>query len=164
MKLYKSTFVILFFIACATSVVLAQSDVIVSGGRATGSGGNATYSVGQVNYSYIKSGNGSMSQGLQHAFEIFVVKEETDTTSGFQISATVYPNPTAGFLNIRIDEGKIEDLSYRIIDEEGRLVAQQKIVNKETPVSLVDLKNSLYYVKVYKSIFVMKTFKVVKTK
>lgn len=164
MKLYQSVVAILFFMLCEVPVIRAQHAIVISGGQATGTGGNASYSIGQVNYMYIKNTDGSVSQGVQHAFEIFAVEVDTGSGTGFHILVTAYPNPASQFLNLRIDEGKIEDLSYRIVDESGREIAQHKIVDKETTVSLADLHNSLYFVKVYKSIFVMKTFKIVKTK
>ena len=50
----------------------------------------------------------------------------------------------------------------KIFDEQGRLISQQKIVDKLTTIALNELGNSLYFVKVYKSIFLMKAFKIIK--
>ena len=162
MKLYKSFIAVLFFITCEPSFVRAQSGVVAGGGKVSGSGGNVSYSIGQVNDITIKNNVRTVTQGLQQPFEIFVIEEDSIIRKDFQISATAYPNPASAYLRLRIDEGKIEDLYYKIFDEQGRLISQQKIVDKLTTISLNELGNSLYFVKVYKSIFLMKTFKIIK--
>ena len=162
MKLYKSIIIVLFFITCKTYIAHAQSGVVSSGGRASGSGGSVSYSVGQTNDISIKNNVRTVTQGLQQPYEIFVVEEDSIIGKDFQITATAYPNPASAYLKLRIDEGKIEDLYYKIFDEQGRLISQQKIVDKLTTISLNELGNSLYFVKVYKSIFLMKAFKIIK--
>lgn len=162
MKLIKLFITILFFIICLTSLVNAQSGVVSSGGRVSGSGGSVSYSIGQTNDISIKNNVRTVTQGLQQPFEIFVIEEDSIIRNDFQISATAYPNPASAYLRLRIDEGKIEDLFYKIFDEQGRLISQQKIVDKLTTISLNELGNSLYFVKVYKSIFLMKSFKIIK--
>lgn len=162
MKLYKSFIAILIFMICDITILLAQKGVVATGGRASGSGGSVSYSVGQTNDISIKNNVRTVTQGLQQPYEIFVVEEDSIIRKDFQISATVYPNPASGYLRLRIDEGKIEDLYYKIFDEQGRLISQQKIVDKLTTISLNELGNSLYFVKVYKSIFLMKSFKIIK--
>jgi len=144
--------------------IYAQQDVVVAGGQASGSGGKASYSIGQINYLYTKNNDVTVNAGVQQPLEFFIIKEENGNETGFEISATAYPNPASEYLNLRIDAGKIEDLSYKIYDEQGRLVKQQNIVNKETTISLKELINSLYFLKVYKSIFVMQSFKIIKSK
>lgn len=162
MKLYKSFIAILIFMICDITILLAQKGVVATGGRASGSGGSVSYSVGQTNDISIKNNVRTVTQGLQQPYEIFVVEEDSIIRKDFQISATVYPNPASGYLRLRIDDGKIEDLYYKIFDEQGRLISQQKIVDKLTTISLNELGNSLYFVKVYKSIFLMKSFKIIK--
>ena len=162
MKLYKSFIAILIFMICDTTIMLAQKGVVATGGRASGSGGSVSYSIGQTNDISIKNNVRTVTQGLQQPFEIFVIEEDSIIRNDFQISATAYPNPASAYLRLRIDEGKIEDLFYKIFDEQGRLISQQKIVDKLTTISLNELGNSLYFVKVYKSIFLMKSFKIIK--
>ena len=162
MKLYKSIIIVLFFIICKTCIAHAQNGVVSSGGRASGSGGSVSYSVRQTNDISIKNNVRTVTQGLQQPYEIFVVEEDSIIGKDFQITVTAYPNPASAYLKLRVDEGKIEDLYYKIFDEQGRLISQQKIVDKLTTISLNELGNSLYFVKVYKSIFLMKAFKIIK--
>ena len=148
---------------CDLPVIQAQSSVNAAGGRATGTAGNVSYSIGQVNYIHTKNNDGTTMQGVQQPYEIYAIEVDSGNGNEFQIAATAYPNPASGFLKLRIDEGKIEDMYYRIYDGHGKLVTQQKIVSTETTISLLSLSNTFYFLKVYKSIFVVKSFKIVKS-
>jgi len=161
MRLYKSFLFLLISAFCQVTFVQAQSNIVSAGGDGSGSGGSISISVGQINYLYTKNSSGSVSEGVQQVYEITVVQDSTG--KDYQISATVYPNPTSEMVYLRIDKGKIEDMRCEIIDEEGRLIRRISIYEKETPISLRGLINSVYYIKVFKSIFAMKTFKVIKT-
>ena len=156
-KIYITVFC--FFVSEAT-LIYAQSNVGAAGGRATGTGGNASYSIGQVNFISIKNSNGLVTQGVQHPYEIYVVKGEAET--GIQLTISANPNPATEFFVLRIEEGWFDNLSYRIYDGGGKLITQQKIVDKETRISMSKLTNAYYFVKVYKSIFEVKSFKIVK--
>jgi len=53
--------------------VQAQESVNASGGNAIGNGGTVAYSVGQVVYTTDTDASGTVSQGVQQAYEIFTV-------------------------------------------------------------------------------------------
>ena len=71
--------------------VQAQQATTTSGGDASGSGGTAAFSVGQVVYTANTNASGTLSQGVQQAYEIFTLSiKETE----LNISLKVFPNPT----------------------------------------------------------------------
>ena len=71
--------------------VQAQQATTASGGDASGSGGTAAFSVGQVVYTANTNASGTVSQGVQQAFEIFTLSiKETE----LNISLKAFPNPT----------------------------------------------------------------------
>ena len=160
MKADKGYIMVFCFFMSGVTLIYAQSNVGAAGGRATGTGGNVSYSIGQVNFISIKNSNGLLTQGVQQPYEIYVVKGENET--GIQLSISANPNPTTDFFVLTIDKGWYDNLSYRIYDGTGKLIAQQKIVNRETRISMSNLLNAVYFVKVYKSIFEVKSFKIVK--
>ena len=85
------------------SLAQAQESSNSSGGDATGSGGTVAYSVGQVLYTTNTGSNGSVAQGVQHAYEIFTVGiKETE----LNISLTAFPNPTTENLTLQISDYK----------------------------------------------------------
>ena len=86
----------------------AQESSNSSGGNATGSGGTVAYSIGQVVYTTNTGSNGSVAQGVQHAYEIFTVGiKETE----LNISLTAFPNPTTENLTLQISDFNNEKLS-----------------------------------------------------
>jgi hypothetical protein len=77
----------------------AQESVNASGGDATGTSGTVAYSVGQVVYTSNTGSTGSVAQGVQQSYEIFMVGiKETE----LNISLSVFPNPTSDNLTLQI--------------------------------------------------------------
>jgi hypothetical protein len=73
--------------------------VNASGGDATGTSGTVAYSVGQVVYTSNTGSTGSVAQGVQQSYEIFMVGiKETE----LNISLSVFPNPTSDNLTLQI--------------------------------------------------------------
>jgi len=94
----------------------AQVTVPTSGGDASGSGGAVAYSVGQVAYTTNTSTNGSVAQGVQHAYEIFTLGT---IETVLNISLTAFPNPTTENLTLQISDFNNEKLSYHLFDMQG---------------------------------------------
>ena len=115
--------VILLLLGLALTTLYAQQTLNATGSTATGTGGSATYSVGQVAYETNTSAEGSVAQGVQHAYEIFEINEGPvqfrDIYKGISISVSAKLSPNTGlwcdlirgyikqsysFLNSRIEE------------------------------------------------------------
>jgi hypothetical protein len=160
MSLMKSIVVIIF--SCLIFFrVSAQSDFVVAGGDASGPGGKISYSIGQVNFSYEKN-QGSVSQGLQQPYEIFVISG--GGVEGIDLEASAYPNPAFGSVTLRIDDGLIENLSYKLFDSLGRLIRSDEIVTKETLINLTVKSSATYILIVMKNKFEIKSFKIINGK
>ena len=72
----KNKAIPIFFLTAGllwAGIAQAQESANASGGVATGSGGTVAYSIGQVAYTTNTGSNGSVAQGVQHAYEIFTV-------------------------------------------------------------------------------------------
>ena len=113
----------------------SQSNTISAGGQATGAGGFASYSIGQINYNTITAGGITISEGLQSAYEISTVTGVEETN--INLSASVYPNPSNGYLILNVEDNKLENfadyksklqelvqtdkrsLEYFVVNEEG---------------------------------------------
>lgn len=83
------------------STALAQETVPASGGNITGSGGSVSYSVGQIVYTTHTGTSGSVTQGVQHPFEISVVSG-IEETEDINLTCSAYPNPTTDFLQLKV--------------------------------------------------------------
>src|SRR6478735_5818225 len=91
----------------------AQESVNSTGGDATGIGGNFSYSVGQVVYTTNSGSLGSVSQGVQQTYEIFI---DGVNETLLDISLSVFPNPAADHLTLEISDYNSQKLSYQFFD------------------------------------------------
>jgi len=60
---------------------------------------------------------------------------------------TLYPNPTLGLLNIKVDSG-IANKPYSITDTLGKIVLKGKLNESDTTINVEHLSNGIYYIKV----------------
>ena len=139
----------------------AQESVNATGGDASGSGGSASYSVGQVVYTTNTGTNGSVAEGVQQAYEISVVTEIEEAT-GINLSVKAYPNPTANYLTLSVEEFDISNLSYQLYDMQGKLLQKETITSNQTSIDMNNLVPASYFVKVTQNNTEVKTFKIIK--
>ena len=145
-----------------SAMVFAQSEITTSGGEASGSGGKVSYSVGQVAYQSYSSSIGTISEGIQQAYEIFVVTGiENTEISLVQVSA--YPNPVTDYLKLSVEMESVEDLSFQLFDMQGKLLQSQKLTNSETQINMSELVSAMYFIKVISKNQSIKEFKIIKT-
>jgi len=125
--------------------VQAQQATTASGGDASGSGGTAAFSVGQVVYTANTNASGTLSQGVQQAYEIFTLSiKETE----LNISLKAFPNPTLDNLTLQISDYKNEKLSYQLYDIQGRLLNNGQIVAQQTNIEMTSLPTAIYFINV----------------
>ncbi len=160
MKTFMVTISLLLFFGL--SRLPAQEAFTSTGGSATGTGGTAENSVGLVFYSTYFASNGSAAQGVQQPFEISVVSGVEWDKISLDISA--FPNPTADFLTLKIDQFQNENYQLSIFDINGKLIQRQVITTEVTQVSFVNLVASTYILRITKKSKLVKTFKIIKTK
>ena len=130
-----------------------------TGGDASGSGGTVAYSVGQIVYTTNTGTTGSVAQGVEQAYEISSVGiKET----ALNISLSIFPNPTSDFLTIKVEDYNNEDLSYSLIDEQGKLVLNEQITNQDTQVAMSTLARGAYFINVLQANKKIQTFKIIK--
>lgn len=138
----------------------AQEAVVVSGGGGSGGGGSTTYSIGQVTYTEISGSTGSVIQGVQQPYEIFVLGRDDHKNISLNISA--YPNPTVSYLTLQIN-AEIKGLRYQLFDLNGRLLRNEKITAIETSIPMQTYNDAVYILKVYSNQSELKTFKIIKS-
>jgi hypothetical protein len=139
----------------------AQSTVSTTGGDVTGTGGSISYSIGQILYSTLSGTNGTIVQGVQQPYEISVVTAIKDIEE-INLECSVYPNPTSRLTKLVFKSPDYENMSFRLYDINGVLLLDKKIESMETEISLENLSASIYFLKVIKSNFEIKVFKIVK--
>ncbi|OFZ21296.1 MAG: hypothetical protein A3D92_14225 [Bacteroidetes bacterium RIFCSPHIGHO2_02_FULL_44_7] len=138
---------------------MAQQNTVASGGDASGSGGSVSYSIGQIDYITESGSGGSATQGVQQPYEIFVGFEELTV----DLQANLFPNPAA--LSVQLQFGNWTDFEsprFEMTDDRGRLLFSGEIVSAETSISLAELPNAPYFVRLIANETLVKNFKLVK--
>jgi hypothetical protein len=125
--------------------VQAQQATTAAGGDATGSGGTIGYSIGQVVYSTHTGSNGTLSQGVQQAYEIFTLGFE-DTE--LKISLSVFPNPTVNNLTLQISDYNNEKLSYQLYNMQGKMLNNGDVTAQQTEIKTSSLAPAMYFITV----------------
>ncbi len=139
----------------------AQTSVNATGGNAFGSGGSVSFSVGLLGYTTNTGTNGSVAQGVQQPYEISVITG-IEKAQGIQLSVSAYPNPTNNFLQLKVENEKLYDLTFQLYDMNGRHLQSEKIIEAETSIDMSNLVTATYFVKVKLNDKVLKVFKIIK--
>lgn len=139
----------------------AQNTLNTSGGKASNvNTGSISYSVGQLITTSTSNSNGSVTAGVQQAFEISTTLGIEDTT--INLEYTAYPNPTVDILHLSINNFNQENLRYQLFNVQGQLLASKKISNTTTIIGMEGYAASIYFLKVVTNNQPIKTFKIVK--
>ena len=152
----------LLFLGLGLTGLQAQTSVNATGGNASGSGGSASYSVGQLAYTTNTGTNGSVSEGVQQAFEISVVTGIEEAKDIF-LNVSAYPNPTTDYLELKVENLQLSELSYKLYDISGKIYQNKEIGNCITKIEMQNLPQGIYFIKVIDTKNKeFKTFKIIK--
>lgn len=150
----------LSFTCFMAQVAFGQNGSVSTGGTASGPGGSVTYSVGQLLYHTNSSAEGTVSEGLQQAYEIYLVG--TPTVNAPVISLTAYPNPTLDFLYLNTNGAEITNGQYEVYDFSGKLIATAPILGNETPIDMSTFATATYFIIIKNNQQLIQTFKIIK--
>lgn len=129
-----------------SNIAFSQVSTNATGGTASGNGGTVTYSIGQVLFEQANNGEFLITQGIQHAYEIYT-NEKEEIKSSF--SFNVYPNPTSDNLTIFIKEGIVDKQYCQLYDALGKLLIKESINSNYTQISLSNLPTAAYNLCIY---------------
>ena len=130
----------------------AQKTITTSGGNASGSGGSVSYSVGQTFHSIHTGETGSVAEGVQQPYEISVITGIQDAT-GIDLIISAFPNPATDYLILRFGNYDYQNVSYQILDVNGRLIKAGHIESSETRINMAGLPSGVYLIRVYSEEF-----------
>jgi len=147
--------------ACIITGLQAQQTIPATGGDATGSGGSVSYSVGQVFYHTHSAAAGSVAEGVQQPFEIFVITSVDDLISD-KIHLRAFPNPVITQLTLWTQEGHFSDPSYRLLDTHGQLIRSERVTGGETAIQMAFLPSGTYFLQVFDRDRMAGAFKIIK--
>jgi len=157
MKLILSLIILL---GITISGIYAQEAIPTSGGDASSNKGSVSYSVGQIVYSSNTATNGTVTQGVQQAYEIYVTTGIEET--GINLSVLAYPNPVINYLKLKLESKKLESLSYQLYNIQGKLLQSGKIEGTESQIDMSNYVPSTYFVRIINQNQSIKEFKIIK--
>jgi len=144
--------------------VRAQSTISTAGGNATSSGGTVSYTVGQVAYSTQTSSAGTITQGVQQPFEIFVATA-LEQAKDISLQLQVFPNPVNDYLKLSVVPSatiSIQSLSFQLYDVNGKLVQNNNVESNETNIMMSGFTSGTYLLKIIQGDTSFNTFKIIK--
>jgi len=140
----KTTKPFLLAIACmGFTFVKAQNTVSTTGGNASSATGNISYTVGQIAYTTNTASNGSVAQGVQQPYEISVLTG-TDESAGISLLYTVYPNPVANMLTLKVEGTVYPDCLISLFDINGKLMRESSLISTETKIDMSPFVTGTY--------------------
>lgn len=140
--------------------LFSQEVIASSGGNAIGSGGSSSYTIGQIFYTSQSGSNGSVSQGVQQAFEIYPLSGQV--FKEILLVAIIYPNPVINNLILSIKNFDLENLNYQLFDIQGKIISNQSITSDQTTINLENNPTGIYVLKVNSNSKEIKSFKIIK--
>ncbi len=161
MKKTKTIIASFCFLICSSIFLRAQQGSVVTGGDASGAGGSVSYSIGQTDYNIANGIGGSVSQGMQHPYEISVATGTNESVGS--LTCNLYPNPTSDLVVLNVQNDDVQNMSYRLFDIQGKLIAQQQLNKKLTNIPMTGYSEGAYIINIIKSEKEIKTFKIIKT-
>ena len=123
----------------------AQESANTTGGDATGLGGTVAYSIGQVVYTTQNSSTGSVAQGVQHAYDVYAIGIEHNELN---VAMDVYPNPTSDNIILQIPDFNNQQLWYRLLDAQGKIIVREKIITQQSAINMYNLSSATYFLQV----------------
>ncbi len=156
---YKKLMLSVFFLGFGLITLQAQESINATGGNVSGNGGIVSYSIGQPFYSTHTSNNGFVVQGVQQPYEISEVIgiEELE-----EINLSVYPNPTTDFLQLKVDKEQLKDLSFQLVDMNGKLLQVKKLIETDNQINMKSYISATYFLNIVKRNKPIKKFKIIK--
>lgn len=145
------------------TLLTAQETIPSSGGDATGSGGSVSFTVGQTFFSGYSHDAGSVTEGVQQPYEIFIVTS-IDEIAGIELEMSAYPNPVNDILNLKVEESYSEGLSWQLYNLSGALLDSGSITSSITGINMQEKVASVYFLRVIKNNMEIKTFKIIKNR
>jgi hypothetical protein len=124
----KQLFLAFSFLPCS---LLAQNDVLASGGNASSTSGSISYSIGQVVYTNESNASGSIQLGVQQPYTVTPIAVHEPWRA---LAVGLYPNPTRGQILIEMPEF-IPGITASIFDMGGYLVEQFPLQSTKTLLS-----------------------------
>lgn len=136
-----------------------QSNTVASGGNGSGSGGTVSFSIGQIDYISSAGSTGTINQGVQQPYEIFLTNGIDEF--GQNINVSIGPNPTIDILNIYVNE-QLDDIYFKLIDLNGKELSSKQKLNQHAQIDLSAYPVGNYQLSIIQYDKIIQSYKILK--
>ena len=156
---WKVLFNVLLLGLCSFTPLFSQVAVNASGGGSNTIDGSIEYSIGNVFYTSVTTNEGSLTEGVQHTYDITNVGiQEQD----LNISLSVFPNPTTDLLNLATCFNT-KGFSFELIDLLGNQLEIQLIESNLSIIKMLSYNTGTYILNILsEDKKVLQSFKIIK--
>ncbi len=150
MKHIKLILNLIFVMGLGLLTSKAQHSVNTTGGNASNETGSVSYSVGQIVYSAYSENDGSVSEGVQQPYEIYVITS-VDELKDIDLAISVFPNPVEDRLRLLLtgqENHPQSEYYYHLLDINGKSLKLGKIIEDITLIDMSGTKPGVYFLQV----------------
>lgn len=139
------------------SVFFAQQVISSQGESYSNTNTNIDFTIGEIVTNTVSDGTNDLTQGFHQTNWIFVALEDLQP----ETQVNIYPNPAVDELTI--ETSAFKELSFELVDAEGKLVEQDELTAEKTPVKVAELAPGNYILNIRYGNQVWKNFKLIKS-
>ncbi|MDP1621073.1 MAG: T9SS type A sorting domain-containing protein [Bacteroidales bacterium] len=155
------TLIIVSLLWTGFSALYAQQSILSTSFNAIGIDGEVSYSVGQIAFNTNIGADGTITEGVQQPYEILFmtgIGEESEII----LKCMVFPNPANDNVRLKIEGQEILNPTCQLIDMNGVVLQDIKIVRNETTIFMADLAAATYFLTVFVDGKLLQTYKIIK--
>ncbi len=164
MKHTKLILTLIFVMGLGLLTSKAQHSVNTTGGNVSNTSGSVGYSVGQIVCSSYSENDGSVSEGVQQPYEIYVITS-VDKMKDIDLIISVFPNPVADQLSLLVtgqENHPQSDYYYHLLDINGKSIILEKMIDDITLIDMSGMQPGVYFLQVTASEERIGLFKIIK--
>ena len=138
----------------------AQQDVNTASGNDEGSGGTVSWSLGVVAFSTLTGSSGSLLEGVQQPYEIYIMTGMDDEAQAQKIA--LFPNPATDIITLKFSEPNLKNFNCQLYDLLGNPLKEVKISSQEVIISLGEISPSSCFLVITENEKPVKIFKIIR--
>lgn len=160
MNIIRRFLCILALVGFPLSGLFAQQSILVASSNDSSASGSVSWSVGLVAFSAVTGTTGSLLEGVQQPYEIYIVDGIGENEKGPQCA--LYPNPATEQITLRFLESNLKDYTVQLFNMQGTLLKNLKADSREITIPLGDVAPSSLFLVIFENAKPVKNFKIIK--
>jgi hypothetical protein len=141
MKKQLLTISLIAFIGAVKAQTVMPELLSSSGGSGQNAQGSLAWTIGEPVTATVSDGTSTLTQGFQQPTLLIATAQNEHNNL---LSLFVYPNPTADYVMLKLDQSDDAQYNYRVFDSSGKLVNEGKANFSQPSISFQGLAAGQY--------------------